>query len=178
MKLKPYGILLQMFIILGVILNVWIIDTKHLAFLSVTGFLWCASGWIVLWLAIEIYVQYRIAYEKRESKKGGFMKHIIVIKTDMEEMPKDCENCILNEECKYGERIFDTINGKLLLIRPNDCPLSEMPTREEAREILITMKDDNSTTMNISNDIVEVSDGIERALDKLGYTRKEENEEK
>lgn len=50
---------------------------------------------------------------------------MIYLRTEVDEMPTDCEDCILNDKCEFGERIYDTINGKNQLVRPDDCPLIE-----------------------------------------------------
>lgn len=85
------------------------------------------------------------------------MKQIIVMRTDMEEMPDNCKkHCPFKSGCKQFTGAFGGL-------RPDDCPLQEMPTREEAKKILDDMEGEVYSMSYLDPAL------IDRYLVRLGY---------
>lgn len=74
---------------------------------------------------------------------------MIVFETGMEKLPKNCRKCYMVDCSKKWSG-----NGAMDFSRPSSCSLRQLPTREEAREI-------------IENNVDEIP--MDDLLDKLGF---------
>lgn len=86
------------------------------------------------------------------------------------ETPRCCCQCVvrvickIREDCYLGRTGGKHSHGSWHHLKPNNCPLLQVPNREEAREIILK----EMVTINLDSK-EQFREGMGSMLDKLGF---------